>query len=70
VDLYERLNKPSAQLSARENFFQKKYTHADAYKIATSAYYICHIPHKNLQLSAQNPYNAEDFCCIIIETRL
>ena len=58
----------SAQSSARENFFQKKYTHAGS--LVNTAFPACCIYHFTLQIlqsSAQNPFRAEDFCSIIIE---
>ena len=38
--------------------------------IATSACYLHHCPLQILQLSAQNPFRAEDFCSIIIEVQI
>ena len=56
--------------SAHENFFQKKYTHAGSLvNTILPACYIYPFPLPNLQSSAQNPFRAEDFCSIIIETR-
>ena len=53
---------------ARENFFSKKiHPCGSGYNTSTSACFICHIPLKNLQSSAQKPFRAEDFCSIIIE---
>ena len=60
-----------SQLSAHENFFQKKYTHAGS--IVNTILPACHIYYFTLQIyksSAQNPFRAEDFCSIIIETHL
>ena len=63
--------RPSAQSSAHENFFSKK-THpcGSAYNIAISACFTYHFPLINLQPSAQNPFCAENFCIIIIETQM
>ena len=53
--------KPSAQLSALENFFQKKHTHAGSIVNTTlPACCIYHFTLQNLQSSAQNYQNAED----------
>jgi hypothetical protein len=60
-----------SQLSAVENFFSKKITHAGS--IVNTTLPACCIDHFILQIrqsSAQNPFRAEDFCSIIIETRL
>ena len=51
----------SAQLSAHENFFQKKYTHAGSLVNTTlPACCIYYFTLQNLQSSAQNYQNAED----------
>ena len=53
--------KPSAQLSALENFFLKKYTHAESIVNTTlPACCIYYFTHKNHLSSAQNHHNAED----------
>ena len=63
--------KPSAQLSALENFFLKKYTHAGSIVNTTlPAFCIYYFTLQILQHSAQNPFRAEDFCSIIIEAHI
>ena len=47
---------------------QKKIGICKLFGVLSSSIY--HFPLKNLQPSAQNPFRAEDFCSIIIETRL
>ena len=57
-------------LRAKRTFF-KKYTHAGSLvDTILPACCIYHFTLQNLQSSAQNDYNAEDFCSIIIETHL
>ena len=59
--LFSKKNKPSAQSSARENFFSKKYTHAGI--IINTTLPACYIYHFTLQIhksSAQDYQNAED----------
>ena len=54
-----------------KTFFKKKYTHAGS--IVNTTLPACHIYYFTLQIyksSAQNPFRAEDFYSIIIETRL
>ena len=63
--------KPSAQYSALRKKITKKYTHAGS--LVNTTLPVCCIYHfslQNLQSSAQKYQNAEDFCSIIIETRL
>ena len=56
---------------ARRKLFSKKYTHAGSLvNTILPACCIYHFTLQNLQYSAQNPFRAEDFCSIIIETRL
>ena len=63
--------KPSAQSSALENFFQNTHTHAGSLvNTILPACYIYHFALHFLKPSAQNPFRAEDFCSIIIETCL
>ena len=65
-------SRPSAQSSARENFFQKKYTHAGSLVNTTlPVLYIYHFTLHILKPSAQNYQNAEDTALLhIIEDSL
>ena len=50
----------ASDFAARENFFQKKYTHAGSdYNTATSACFTHHFPFQILKHSAEKHQNAE-----------
>jgi len=53
---------------ARKLFFKKIHSRGNSCNTDASAYCIYHFTLQNFQSSAQNPFRAEDFCSIIIET--